>query len=108
MKNQIQKGDIIEVTAPADGLTGGDIFVSGFLRGVVHKTVAEGELGEVQTCGVFELPKVTGTAWTLGAKVYWTGTNCTLTASGNDLIGIAVAAAASGDALGAVKLGSTL
>lgn len=107
MKNQIQKGDIIEVTAPADGLTGGDVFVSGFLRGVVHKSVEEGDLAEIQTCGVFEIPKATGSAWAVGDKVYWSETNAVKTPTDNDLIGIAVAAAASGDTVGAVKFGPT-
>ena len=49
--------------------------------------------------GVFSVPKASG-AITQGALLYWddTAENLTTTASGNTLVGVAAAAAASGDA----------
>lgn len=56
--------------------------------------------------GVFDLPKTSAQAWTVGAKIYWDSANglATTTASGNSLIGTALAAAANPSATGRVRL----
>jgi predicted RecA/RadA family phage recombinase len=65
---------------------------------------------EVETAGVFTLPKATGAAWAVGDLLYYDGTahNITKTSSGNTKIGVATAVAASGDTTGNVKLGPTV
>lgn len=110
MKNYIQPGNVLTIPAPTGGVVSGAPVISGSLIGIADATAAEGEEVAVSTEGVFELAKTSAQAWTLGAKVYWDGTNsvATTTATGNTLIGIAAAAAANPSALGLVKIGPTL
>jgi len=109
MKNFIQKGDTLALTAPTGGVSSGDGVLVGSLFGIAAGDAAENENVEVQTCGVFELSKATG-AVTQGAKIYWDNTNknVTTTATANTLIGAATVAAVSGDATVQVKLNGTV
>ena len=109
MKNFIQPGKVIDAIAPSGGVTSGLVYVLGSLIGVAAVTAAEGEAFALDTEGVFQLPKTSAQAWTVGAKIYWDGTNhvATTTATANTLIGIAVDAAANPSATGKVKLGPT-
>jgi predicted RecA/RadA family phage recombinase len=104
MKNFIQPGKMIGIIAAADTLSGAGV-KTGVLFGVAAHDALSGEPLEIAADGVFELQKATGTAWTVGAAIYWNGTACTVAATaGNLLIGCAVIAAASGDTLGTVRL----
>lgn len=105
MKNFIQPGDVVSVTAPAAVASGAGVLV-GSLFGVATHTAANAAAVEIATKGVFTLAKATGQAWTVGARIYWddTAKNCTTTAGTNKLIGVALAAAASGDTTGTVLL----
>jgi predicted RecA/RadA family phage recombinase len=58
MKNFIQRGDMITVTAPTGGVTSGQGVLVGSLFGVAATTAAEGESVEIDTVGVYELPKL--------------------------------------------------
>ena len=106
MKNYIQEGKTLELTAPTGGVVSGNAYLIGALLVVAVADAAETEKFNGTAQGVFELAKATGQAWTEGAKLYWDNTNSrfTTTASGNTLAGVAVAAAASGDAIGTVRL----
>lgn len=108
MKNYIQEGEIVTLTAPYDVASGGGALV-GALFGVAVTTVANGSEGEFSIEGAYSLPKASG-ALAQGAKVYWDNTNkvVTGTASGNTLIGCALKAAASGDASAVVLLNGTV
>jgi len=105
MKNFIQSGRTLTVSAPAD-IKSGDLVVVGSLFGVAYCDAAIGADVEIGTEGVFELPKTAEQAWTAGAKIYWSGADkcATTVASGNTLIGHAVAAAANPSAFGQVRL----
>lgn len=105
MKNYIQPGDNPTITATAN-MTSGTFYLIGALTGVAQATVLSGEEVVLVRKGVFELPKATGQAWTQGAKLYWSAgnSNFTTTATGNTLVGVAAAAAASGDTVGLVLL----
>lgn len=105
MKNFIQPGEHVTVPAPAD-LASGDLVAVGALYGVAQADAATGEDVTLVRRGVFELPKTSAQAWTLGAKIYWAaGTSeCTTTATGNTLIGMAAAAAANPSDTGLVLL----
>jgi predicted RecA/RadA family phage recombinase len=61
----------------------------------------------VKTRGVFELPKVSAQAWTVGAPIYWDGTagNATTVTTSNTLIGYATEAAANPSSVGRVRIG---
>lgn len=104
MKNYVQDGDVVTLTAPYAVASGGGALV-GSAFGVAANTVANGADGEFCLNGVFDLPKATG-AVTQGAKIYWDNTAkvVTTTATSNTLIGVAIAAAASGDATVRVRL----
>lgn len=105
MKNFIQSGAVITVPAPAAKSSGDGVLV-GDLFGVAQVDAANGANVPIVVLGVFQLPKATSQAWTVGAKVYWdnTNSNCTTTASGNTLIGVATAAALAADTDGEVRL----
>ena len=99
-KNDVQRGKIITLTAPAGGVVSGNMYKVGQLLVVAQVTAAATEPFSCDTEGVHELPKATG-ALTEGALLYWddTAKDLTATASGNQLAGVAVAAAGSGDAV---------
>ena len=95
MKNYISEGDVLTLTAPADVASGAGALV-GSIFGVAAATYASGATGEFKTKGVFELPKTSALAISVGDKVYWDNTakEVNKTASGNTLVGVAVSAAA--------------
>jgi predicted RecA/RadA family phage recombinase len=95
MKNHVQKGDNITVTATADALSG-DVVKIGNLVGVAATDAAIGDSLDLVTVGVFDFPKVAADAITIGDAVYWRSSDglVTGTASGNTKIGVAVTDAA--------------
>ena len=105
MRNYVQDGVAVTVPAPYDLASGGGALV-GSMFGVAQYAVLSGVDVPLVTRGVFDLPKATG-AVTVGAKLYWDNTNkvLTTTASGNTLVGVATAAAQSGDATARARLG---
>jgi predicted RecA/RadA family phage recombinase len=107
MKNSIQEGENLALAAPYAVASGGGALI-GAIFGVAVNTLANGEVGSFQLEGVYSLPKATGAA-TLGAKAYWDNTNknVTATSSSNTLIGVFVAAYASGDTLANVRLNAS-
>lgn len=105
MKNYVQPGDVITLTAPYAVASGAGLLV-GSLFGVACGAAALNAEVEARTTGVFDLAKASG-AVTQGAKLYWDNTNklLTTTSSGNTLVGVATQAAQSGDATARVRLG---
>ncbi|MFN8828870.1 MAG: DUF2190 family protein [Labrys sp. (in: a-proteobacteria)] len=107
MKNYVQPGNTITLTAPY-AVTSGDGLLVGSIFGVATRTAALGETVETTLVGVFDLTKVGSQAWAAGAKVYWDNTNkrCTTVATDNTLIGVATETVASGtgDVVGRVRL----
>ncbi len=105
MKTFVQPGDTITVAAPYDVASGGGCLV-GVLFGVASFTAAAGADVALVTTGVFDLPKVSAQAWTLGAAIYWDAAAklTTTTEAGNTPIGTAVAVAANPSAAGRVRL----
>ena len=107
MKNYVQPGNTITLTAPYAVASGDGLLVGSFF-GVAASTAALSESVEVALTGVFDITKVGSQAWTVGAKVYWDDTNkrCTNVATSNTLIGVAVEAVAggAGDTIGRVRL----
>lgn len=98
MRNFIQPGKVVTVTAPY-ALTSGAGALVGSIFGVAEAPAASGASVNLRRTGVFTLPKATG-AITQGAALYWDNTNYVVTtsASGNTKIGAALTAQASGDA----------
>lgn len=110
MKNYVQPGNIITLTAPYAVASGEGLLV-GSIFGVAAGDAALGEPIEAALVGVFDITKVGSQAWTVGAKVYWDNTNKrTITVStDNTAVGMAVEAVASGagDTIDRVRLNAT-
>ena len=106
MKNFIQEGKSITVTAPA-AVTSGQYVTVGAIRGVAAYDAAQGEPVELVTEDVFALPKVAAEDIAVGDLLFWNGSACTKTAGtgSKSLVGVAVKAAGSGVATVDVKLG---
>jgi len=95
MRNYVQPGVALTLPAPAD-FASGDVVIIGSIIGIAAETVLSGADLDVETQGVFTLPKVSALAIAIGDKLYWdAGAKLvTKTASGNTLLGAAVTAAA--------------
>jgi len=107
MKNYVQPGNTITLTAPY-AVASGDGLLVGSVFGVASGDAANGTSVEAALVGVFDLKKVASQAWAVGDKVYWDNTNkeATKTATSNTLIGVATEAVANGagDVVGRVRL----
>lgn len=103
MKNYLNHGQKVTVTAPA-AVTSGDVVAVGSLIGVAEGSAASGKPVVLVRSGIFSLPKISAQAWTVGAKIYWdSGASAmTTTATGNTLVGFAAEAAANPSATGKV------
>lgn len=107
MKNYVQPGNTITLTAPYD-VASGDGLLVGSIFGVAAGDAANGKTVEAALIGVFDLTKAASQAWAAGDKVYWDNTAkvATKTASGNTAIGVATEAVGGGasDTIGRVRL----
>lgn len=105
MRNYVQKGDTLTLAAPA-ALTSGEGFVVGSIFAIAKHAAANGASVEAAVTGVFDLPALATDVNAVGEKLYWDNTNkrVTETATGNTLIGVAVAAKASGATIARVRL----
>ena len=110
MKNYVQPGNTITLTAPY-AVSSGDGLLVGSIFGVAAGTAALGEAVEAALTGVYDLKKVASQAWAAGDKVYWDNTNkeATKTVGTNTLIGAAVEAVGNGagETIGRVRLNGT-
>ncbi len=107
MKNYVQPGNTITLTAPY-AVTSGDGLLVGSIFGVAAGTAALGDPVETAVVGVYDLKKVASQAWAVGDKIYWDNTakNTTKTLTSNTLIGVATDVVAGGatDLIGRVRL----
>lgn len=106
MKNFVQEDELIEVTAPAGGVTSGDGVIVGALFGVAVTTAASGERVNLLTEGIFDLPKPTTTTFaSCGAVSFNIATReCAAPGTGKYPIGIAIAPAGNGATTARVRL----
>lgn len=98
---------------PGSAVTAGDVIVLGGMVAVATNDIAASDLGSLSVCGVKKVPKTTA-AWTVGLPVHWDATGDpdggdAGTGAANQLgigtyMGIATAAAGSGDDYGYVLL----
>lgn len=105
MKNAVQDGKVLTLTAPYAVSSGAGAQV-GSIFGVATADVANGAEGEFETEGVFDLAKTSAQAWTVGQKIYWDNSNkrCDSDGTVGMLIGVATAVAANPSSTGYVKL----
>ena len=106
MKNFVQPGNYVTVTAPAGGLSSGEGVLVGHLFGVAATTAAEGAEVEIATNGVYDLAKDDTAAFTAGAPAYWDDANKVVTATATDnlRIGTALVAAATAATVGRILI----
>lgn len=104
MKNFIQSGNVVTVTAPANLVSGQGALV-GAVFGVAANDALQGAPVEILRQGIFVLGAVTADTLATGDKVYWDNTakRITKTATNNVLVG-AAAAPKSGTETSAVVL----
>jgi predicted RecA/RadA family phage recombinase len=103
MKNFLNSGAVLALTALA-AYASGEFVVIGKVVGVSAAAYDSGTVAQIQTKGVFTLPKATGVTFAEGDKVYWSASAGKVTTSGR-LIGIAVEAGLTGDTELDVRLG---
>jgi len=95
MRNFVQSGDCLTIPAPVDVLSGA-VVISGAIIGIAAGDALSGADVDVETRGVFTLPKVSALAISVGDTLYYDSATKLVnkTASGNTKIGTAVTAAA--------------
>ena len=105
MKNYVQPGNIITVTAPY-AVASGDGLLVGAIFGVASGTAALGEAVETAVEGVYDLKKVASQAWAAGDKIYWDNTakNINVPGAGRFPVGVATEASGNGVTGVAVRL----
>ena len=106
-KNFKQDGSVLTLTPAADVASGTGYLFGTSLFGVALGAVTSGTAGQFKTDGVFELPKTSALAISVGDRLYWDAANKVVnkTATAQQCIGIAVSAATNPSATVLVKLG---
>jgi predicted RecA/RadA family phage recombinase len=107
MINFAQEGDVLTLT-PAAAVSSGQGYLFGTsLFGVATNAVASGVSGEFLTEGVVDIAKTSALAISVGDRVYWDPAAKVVnkTATAQQCVGIAVAAAINPSATVLVKLG---
>lgn len=106
MKNFVAPGKVLNLTAPAGGVTAGKGYKIGSLFVVAVADAAASAQFQGAAEGIYTLDKTAPEAWTEGAKLYWdnSGKKVTTTSSTNLFIGNAAKAADSADTEGDVRL----
>ena len=103
--SRVQDGHYVDYTPTSGDVAAGDVVVRGQSVQIADRAIANGSLGSLATCGVYDLPK-DGTAIGDGNATYWNSSNNTATSNSSlgNKIGPAIGAAAAGDATVRVKL----
>jgi predicted RecA/RadA family phage recombinase len=105
MKNYVQSGDVITVTAPYAVSSGQGVLV-GSLFGVATCDAANGASVDIMPEGVFDITALTSDTGTVGTKMYWDSANkrLTTTATSNTLVGALTLAKGGSDTTARVYL----
>lgn len=101
----VQEGAAVDYTPTAD-LAAGSVVVQGELVGITKHDIKANVLGSIAVKGVFDIVKDPAASISAGAKVYWDSVNsqAVTTATGNKLLGKAVASAGVNDTIVRVRL----
>lgn len=105
MRNFIQSGEVITVSAPYAVASGQGVLV-GALFGIAACDAANGAQVEIKREGVFDISALATDTGAVGVKAYWDNTNrrITATAGSNTLVGALTGAKANGDTAARVLL----
>lgn len=106
MKNYVQDGDTLTLTAPYAVASGGGAKIGTNIFGVAAGDVANGAKGEFVTKGVFDLTALSTDTGTADTIWYWDDTNkrVTTTSTSNLKIGVGINTKASGETTARVRL----
>ena len=111
MRNFIQEGNALTITAPAGGTISGQPVVVGKIFFVASETVPAGTRTVGWRKGVYQLGKTNAQAWAQGDALYWDAANSLVTNvnAGGALLPVGWAAdpAANPSPLGNVLLGQS-
>lgn len=110
MKNFVQPGETLDLTAPVGGVVSGTAYLIGALFVVAQHSAAAGETFAARTEGVYTLPKKGTDVVAEGVALYWDNAakELTVTSSGNTKVGAAVAAASGSVSSVRVRLNGTV
>ncbi|MGI3168972.1 DUF2190 family protein [Pseudooceanicola sp. C21-150M6] len=107
MRNYIQEGKHITITAAATASAGDGVLI-GSLFGIACGYAAIGDDLDLATVGVFDMPKLSTAVFAVGDPVYWDDAESIVTdddnEGGNSRVGIAVTTAANPSASVNVRL----
>lgn len=106
MKNYVQEGNVLELTAPSGGVVSGTPVKIGRFFVVPSTTALVGEKFSGLIEGVVDIPKVSAEPWTEGLLVWWNAASALATSVSTTsmLIGIATRTEANPTTTGRVKL----
>jgi predicted RecA/RadA family phage recombinase len=105
MKNFVQPGEYgLTITAPAGGVTAGQLVIVGAIYGVAACNAAAGAQVEIAVEGVYDLAKNPPDALVAGAVAKVVPATGVVSAAGTAAIGWVVQAAAAGAATARVRL----
>lgn len=106
MKNYVQPGDVLTLTAPYQRNAGEMALIGAALIAVANTDIANGANGEWSLEGVFTITALSTDTGSVGAKMYWDNTNkrLTTTSAGNTLVGVLTVAKLNGDTTAQVRL----
>ncbi len=104
--NFLQQGDIVTVAAPSGGVSSGDLVIVGAIAGIALTDADATKDVNLQTRGVFTLPKLGTAVISQGAAVSWDidPGQVVLPASGHYPLGTAIEAAGNGATTVGVRL----
>lgn len=108
MKNYIQPGRTLTITAPSGGVTSGHGVLTGTLFGIATSDAAAAAEVEILTEGVVEIGKTSALQIDVGDRVFWDATNKVVnkTATAQVCVGVAVSAAANPSSTVRILLGA--
>ncbi|MDR3165280.1 MAG: DUF2190 family protein [Synergistaceae bacterium] len=104
----VQNGEVIDyINSGSDPITVGDVVPLGTFCGIAEIGIPVGEIGTVAITKVWDVPSVSGTAFSVGDTLYWNASNkqATKTPANNMPLGVCVAPKASGQSVARVKIG---
>jgi predicted RecA/RadA family phage recombinase len=106
MRNFVQYGDILTLTAPYAVSSGGGVLVGTNIFGIATNDIANAASGEVKTRGVFDITALGTDTGSAGTIWYWDNTNkrVTTTSAGNTKIGVGTGTKANGETTARVRL----
>lgn len=108
MKNYVQGGSTLTLTAPYDVASGAGALVN-LIFGIAIAAVLSGAVGEFETEGVYDITALSTDTAAVGVAAYWDNTNkrITTTSSGNTKVGVFSGVKANGETTGRVRLNGT-